>query len=146
MTYARFWPRFAAHLIDFILINAVEYGLEWAISTPLGVSAFAEQVIGVVISLILSYFYYIELPVKKGTTLGKRYFDLYVVDVNTHQLMTKKQAMLRLLGYVASYAIVGCGFIMAIFHPEKRALHDLIAGTICVKMKKEDQKEASVNS
>jgi uncharacterized RDD family membrane protein YckC len=36
------------------------------------------------------------------------------------------------LGYTVSYLIIGCGFFMAAFHPQKKALHDLLAGTVSV--------------
>ena len=136
MIYAGFWIRFGAHVIDFVLVNAIELGLEYGISLPLGLNAVAQQVIGVILSIGLCYYYYVELPQKRGTTLGKQVFGLQVIDVKTSQNFTRKQAVIRLIGYLFSYAIVGCGFLMAAFHPQKRALHDLMAGTVCVRKKK----------
>jgi len=133
MTYAGFWIRFAAHLIDFILLNLVEVGLEYGISLPLGLSAVVQQVLGVILSFGLCYFYYVVIPMRRGTTLGKQVFGIYVLDASTGGLFTKKQAVIRLFSYLLSYAIVGCGFLMAAFHPQKRALHDLIAGTVSVR-------------
>ena len=136
MIFAGFWVRLAAHLIDFILLNAVEVALEYGISLPLGLSAVAQQIIGVILSLGLCYLYYVEIPMRRGTTLGKQIFGIYVLDINTGGLFTKKQAVIRMFSYLLSYAIVGCGFLMAAFHPQKRALHDLIAGTVSVIRKK----------
>ncbi len=137
MIFAGFWIRLAAHLIDFILLNAVEVALEYGISLPLGLSAVAQQVIGVILSLGLCYLYYVEIPMRRGTTFGKQVFGIYVLDGSTGGLFTKKQAIIRMFSYLLSYALVGCGFLMAAFQPDKRALHDLIAGTVCVIRKRD---------
>lgn len=134
--YAGFWIRLIAHVIDFVLVNGVELALEYGISKPLDLSAFNQQVVGVIISIGLSYWYYCRYQVKKGTTLGKKIFDIYVIDEKTGAGLTHRQAIIRLVGYLASYAIFGCGFLMAAYHPQKRALHDLIAGTISVRKPK----------
>jgi uncharacterized RDD family membrane protein YckC len=134
--YAGFWIRFAAHLIDFVLLNLVEIALEYAISLPLGLGAVTQQVIGVILSFALCYLYYVEIPMRRGTTLGKQVFGIYVLDASTGFNFTKKQAVIRMFAYLLSYAIVGCGFLMAAFHPQKRGLHDLIAGTVSVRRKK----------
>ncbi len=136
MNYAGFWIRFVAHVIDFILLNAIELGLEYGIAGLLGLSPITQQILGVVFSLVLTYFYYCRYQVKTGTTIGKRLFSIYVVDEKTGEFMTHKQAIARTLGYLLSYVILGCGFLMVLFHPEKRGLHDLIAGTVSVRRKK----------
>ena len=136
MNYAGFWVRLGAHVIDFVLVNAIELALEYGISLPLGLSSVAQQVVGVILSLSLCYYYYVELPQKRGTTIGKQIFGIQVIDIKTGQNFTRKQAIIRLFGYLFSYAIVGCGFLMAAFHPQKRTLHDLMAGTVCIRKKK----------
>jgi uncharacterized RDD family membrane protein YckC len=120
------------------LLNAVEIALEYGISLPLGLSAVTQQVIGVILSLGLCYVYYVEIPMRRKTTIGKKIFGIYVLDARTGNLFTRKQAIIRLCSYLLSYAIVGCGFLMAAFHPQKRALHDLIAGTVSVRRTKEE--------
>jgi uncharacterized RDD family membrane protein YckC len=139
MKYAGFWLRFLAHLIDFILLNAVEVGLEYAISLPLGLSAVVQQAIGVILSLGLCYFYYVSIPMKHGTTLGKKIFGIYVLDARTGFVFTRNQAIIRMFAYLLSYATLGCGFLMVAFHPQKRGLHDLLARTVSVKFKKDEE-------
>jgi uncharacterized RDD family membrane protein YckC len=39
------------------------------------------------------------------------------------------RAILRELGYIVSLLTFGIGYLMAGIRPDKRALHDLIAGT-----------------
>ena len=136
MNYAGFWIRCGAHLIDFAILNLVELGLEYAICTPLGVSSFAQQVIGVILSLALSWIYYIEIPLRRGTTIAKQFFGIYVIDQKTGELFSRKQATIRLFGYLLSYALVGCGFLMVAFNPRKQGLHDILAGTLSIRRKK----------
>ena len=138
--YAGFWIRSVAHLIDFILVNGAEFALEYGISTPLHLSAFVQQVIGVGFSIGLAYWYYCRYQVRTGTTFGKRIFGIYVVDRNTGEFLSHKQALIRLVGYIGSYLMLGCGFLMAAFHPEKRAFHDLVAGTVSVRRPKVHEK------
>lgn len=139
MKYAGFWIRTLAHLIDFTLLNVVEVGLEYAISLPLGLSAVAQQSIGVILSLGLCYFYYVSIPMKHGTTLGKKIFGIYVLDARTGLIFTRNQAIGRMFAYLLSYATIGCGFLMVAFHPQKRGLHDLLARTVSVRCKKGEE-------
>ena len=135
--YAGFWVRALAHLIDFVLVNGVELGLEYGISTPLHVSALTQQIIGVVLTLGLSYWYYCVYQVRTGTTVGKKVFRIYVINEKTGEYLSRKQAVIRLVGYIGSYLMIGCGFLMAAFHPQKKAFHDLLAGTVSIRKPKE---------
>lgn len=135
--YAGFWIRALAHLIDFITVNGVELILEYGISLPLGLSSFFQQIVGIVITLALSYWYYCRFQVLAGTTLGKNCFGIFVLndkagDPGVGGYLTHGQSVIRLFGYVGSYLMVGCGFLMAAFHPQKKAFHDLVAGTVSV--------------
>jgi uncharacterized RDD family membrane protein YckC len=146
MIYAGFWVRAVAHLIDFVLLNAVELALEYGISTPLHLSTFAQQGVGVVLFIGIWFWYYCRYQVTTGTTIGKKLFSIYVVDERTGQFLSHQQAIIRTLGYLVSYAIIGCGFLMAAFHPQKRALHDLFAGTVSVIKTKEEILQETVPS
>lgn len=134
--YAGFWIRAVAHLIDFVLVNGAELILEYGVAKPFGMSAFSQQVIGVIFSLALSYWYYCRYQVRTGTTIGKKLFGIYVLNEKTGEFLTHKQAVIRLVGYVVSYLMIGCGFLMAAFHPQKKAFHDSMAGTVSVRKKR----------
>ena len=133
MNYASFWLRSVAHLIDFILVNGLELLLEYGLKEVTDMDSFTQQMVGVGLSLIFTYWYYCRYQVRTGTTFGKRIFGIYVVDEKTGQNMTHKQAVIRMCGYVVSYVVIGCGFLMAAFHPQRKALHDLFAGTVSIK-------------
>lgn len=148
--YAGFWVRFLAHLIDFILTNGVELVLEYGLLTLVygirkfvlqhaevtfnqAIPAIPLQVFSVILSLYLLYYYYVKVQTRYHGTLGKRMLKIQVLDAATMAPMSEKQAWLRLLGYFPSYLVLGCGFLMAAFSKEKRALHDVIANTVCIK-------------
>jgi len=144
MKYAGFWPRSVAHLIDFVLVNGLELGLEYFFSVVTDMSSFTQQIVGVVLSLAFTYWYYCRYQVRTGTTFGKRLFSIYVIDEKTGQFLSHRQAVIRMFGYVASYLLIGCGFLMAAFHPQHKTLHDLFAGTVSVSRKKRKSVEVAV--
>lgn len=137
MKYAGFWIRSVAFLIDFVLVNGFEQIVQYLIAAVFGLSAFNEQVVGALFSIAITYYYYCRYQVRTGTTIGKKLFNIYVISVKTGQNLTHRQAVVRLLGYVFSTIIMGCGFLMAAFHPQRRTLHDLMAGTVCIRKPKE---------
>jgi uncharacterized RDD family membrane protein YckC len=63
-----------------------------------------------------------------GQTIGKLIVGVRVV-VGNGELPPLGTAFLRHLAYFASAAIFALGFVMAALRADKRALHDLIAGT-----------------
>ena len=79
---------------------------------------------------ILSFVYFSMLTYQYQTTLGKKWLGIYVVSLRSPEgELSFEQSVVRYLSYGLSYLTFGLGFVMAAFHPEKRALHDLIAGT-----------------
>jgi|GEM_PF-2664950 len=136
MNFAGFWIRFLAHWVDFVFWNALEYALETAITQGMHLSPIAEQGVGVFLTLLIAYLYYVEVPIRYGTTPGKRIFRIRVWRQSGLGAPGRKQLLLRLVGYVFSYATLGCGFLMVMFHPQKLGLHDLIAGTASLRGKK----------
>lgn len=82
---------------------------------------------------VISFVYFSWFTYKFQTTIGKRCFNVYVVSSSGDvQGLTLQQSVVRYLSYGLSYLLGGVGFMMVVFHPEKRALHDLISRTRCV--------------
>lgn len=134
--YAGFWIRAIALLIDFTLLNVVGLIPQFILAQVFGLSPFYEQVVGELISLVILVWYYCFFLVRTGSTLGKRLFSIEVVSESTGLTLTRKQAVIRMFSYIPSLAILGCGFLMAAFHPQKKTLHDVFAGTVCIRKKK----------
>jgi len=68
----------------------------------------------------------------RGATPGKKFVHIRVVDAKTFKDITNKQAITRSLGYIPSALLFGIGFFMVAFRKDKRALHDLLAGTTVI--------------
>jgi len=68
----------------------------------------------------------------RGATPGKKFVHIKIVDSKTHQDIDNKQAITRSLGYIISTLLFLIGFFMVAFRADKRALHDLLAGTIVI--------------
>jgi uncharacterized RDD family membrane protein YckC len=141
--FAGFWIRALAHLIDFIIWNLIELTIEYGITLPLHLSAVWQQVVSVLATLVIPYLYYVEWPLWKGATIGKGILGIQVVDSETGNPMTRKQSIGRLYAYLVSYAILGCGFLMVAFHPQKRGLHEWISGTHSIRTRRSPITSAS---
>ena len=68
-----------------------------------------------------------------GRTFGMRLFSLEVVDIEGESYPTLHQAAVSSCLYLLSLALGGIGFLTLLTNPEKRAVHDLVSGTIVIK-------------
>lgn len=144
MRYAGFWIRVTAEVIDStilaiasVVIELMIFGVAfWVIADPedlqqLGNPVFT-QLLNLVVYSVISIPYYTWWHYRNGTTPGKVKLKIHVVNAKDHGKITFQQALVRTLAYALSYIPLGAGFIMAGIHPEKRALHDLLAGTVSI--------------
>jgi uncharacterized RDD family membrane protein YckC len=74
----------------------------------------------------------------KGTTPGKKFVGVRIVDAKTLQDISNIQAITRSIGYIASSLPLGIGFLMIAFRKDKRGLHDLLADTLVIVDKNEN--------
>lgn len=82
--------------------------------------------------LPLRLLYNVGFHAGTGATPGKMLFGLRVVRVDGSPI-TFQRALLRFFAELASIAAFGFGYFMAAMHPERRTLHDLVAGTRVVR-------------
>ncbi len=68
-----------------------------------------------------------------GKTLGMRLFSLELVDAEENEYPTIHQAAVSSSLYILSMALGGLGFVSVFFNEERRAVHDLLSGTIIVR-------------
>lgn len=73
--------------------------------------------------------------VKFATTPGKLLFGLRVVDAQTFEKMTLKQATKRFFSFILSVAPLFLGFLWSNFNKRCQTWHDKIAGTVVVMSK-----------
>lgn len=68
-----------------------------------------------------------------GKTMGMRLFSLELVDAVENEYPTLQQAAVNSCIFLVSLAFAGAGFLTVFFNEERRALHDLLSGTILVR-------------
>ena len=68
-----------------------------------------------------------------GRTLGKWLAGLRIERKDGEPLSFGRALVRHLVGYPLTLLTLGAGFLLAAFHPQGRALHDLLAGTVVVR-------------
>ncbi|MBA8757750.1 RDD family protein [Wolbachia pipientis] len=88
-----------------------------------------------IVQFIMLFCYVIYMWVKFATTPGKLLFGLRVVDAQTFEKMTLKQATKRFFSFILSVAPLFLGFLWSNFNKRCQTWHDKIAGTVVVTSK-----------
>ncbi len=123
VAYAGFWLRFAAAIIDGIILIIIRHILAWLVSLELAL----------ILSGIIGWFYFALLESSdKQATLGKSIMGIIVTDLEGNKISFGK-ATARYWAKLLSALILFIGFIMAGFTEKKQALHDIIAGTLVIR-------------
>lgn len=134
---AGFWIRAVAALIDFGVFFLVQVSLGYVAAAAIGpdvedLPAFLPLVWAFTILFAGGYATVLHGGVG-GQTLGKMLVGVAVTGVEDGPL-SSGAAVLRFIGYFASLATLGLGFAMAGLRRDKRALHDLLAGSRVVRV------------
>lgn len=136
--YAGFWIRFAAVLIDSVILSVVNVTLSmtvlaWAVASgdPNMTAAAGALVYLVGVAIGVSYEGY--FLVNKGATLGKMALGLRVIRTSGAPI-TWGLAIGRYFGKIVSAMILLIGYLMVAWDPEKRALHDRMCDTRVIKV------------
>jgi uncharacterized RDD family membrane protein YckC len=156
LTYAGFWLRFAAHILDnlivslpfvvvwfMIVVAVVGLGVFTQVSsagTESGkpAAAFIITIVLLYLSLIVGriilvwlYHAFLESGPHQSTW-GKRIMGLKVTSI-TGQRISFKHATGRYFSTIITGMTMGIGYLMVAFTERKQALHDMIAGTLVVR-------------
>ncbi len=155
-TYAGFWLRFVAYIIDYIIVYVAQSFVLVPIFAAMGIGLAttpglfegdmsSEDMVTMIIAIISAasvaaligfaiqvlYFSIMESS-KQQATVGKMALGLKVTDAEGGKLDFGK-ALLRNLCKIISSLILMVGYIMAGFTEKKQGLHDIIANTLVVK-------------
>ena len=149
--YAGFWKRVVADIIDSVVLNGVSllvalmilgcfywvgifFGKAGGAARSLfdDFSAFYIQILLGSLRIVSSLIYYTWGTYRFGTTLGKRCFHIYVVNVSDGSKITLEQSFIRYVGYALSAIPLYAGYLMVALESKKRGLHDLLAGTVSI--------------
>ena len=148
VTYAGFWKRFAAYLIDKIILGTGAaiiivpfvflFGISmWSVSEeseyePGFLFAFLSAYFMLICALVISdWLYFALIESKKGATLGKMVLNIQVTDMDGNQISFGR-ATGRYFGKILSGLTLCIGYIIAGFSQQKQALHDILAKTLVV--------------
>jgi len=138
--YAGFWLRFAAYLIDAIILSLVFAPLGFVLGIVLGATGNAQDPDLMLASnglinagsIVAGWLYssLLESSSWQGT-VGKKLCGLRVTDMDGYQISFGK-ATGRYFGKILSSLICLVGFFMVAFTEKHQGLHDLLAGTLVV--------------
>lgn len=132
--YAPLVPRFMAGVIDLFVSAAGAIGLLAAFGFVQAAGAELQSLLLVLGAIGGVLFAYLTASVMlTGTTLGLRFFRMYVVTAEEGDAPSVLQTILNSTVYVLSLALAGIGLLTIFLSTEKRALHDIAAGTVVIQ-------------
>ena len=125
---AGFWIRFAAIIIDSILLGIVQA----AIAAILSLTTNGRSGLSVLLGLIYYVYFWSNSSLWPGQTVGDKLLNIRVIKTDGSDLELGS-AVLRYVGLFISVLVIFIGVIWAAFDPNKQGWHDKIAGTYVVK-------------
>jgi uncharacterized RDD family membrane protein YckC len=126
--YAGFWRRFAAYIIDAILLSIVLVPLALVFRDP-----DQQTTISSPLSTAIGWLYFALMESSgRQATLGKMALGIVVTDLEGNRIGFGR-ATGRYFAKILSALILFIGFIMIAFTQKKQGLHDMIASTLVVK-------------
>lgn len=139
LSYAGFWPRFGAQLLDGLLVGVPAYAIFVAVIMYVAAEVQRGGKVGPVV--ILAYVPLYAFPIlyealmlslKNGQTVGKLALRLRVVRPDGSRI-TIAQAWARAVMRLILGCLLIVDYIPYFFTEEKTTLHDLVAGTRVVE-------------
>lgn len=127
-SYAGFWIRVVAALIDAVVLFVIQFTLSLFL-IGLGDEGIATNLVSILIGLM--YAAGLESSNWQGT-LGKKILGLKVCDEHGDRISFGRAAG-RHFGKVLSGCLLFIGFLMVAFSERKQGLHDYIAKTLVVR-------------
>ena len=127
MTYAGFWRRVGAMMVDSLIYSvliALILGPKYVDSSFWSLEGIISNSIALSLTIVL-WVRYLGTP-------GKLLLGCQVVDADSGERMTVRQAMIRYLGYFVSIFTLGVGFLWVAWDKRKQGFHDKIANTVVV--------------
>jgi uncharacterized RDD family membrane protein YckC len=150
-TYAGFWIRLVARIVDGIILSvpvAILFFIFIAIaggiaSTTNSTDQNAQAAVGIglvgawllvgLLSLVGTVVYYVYFWGTSGTTLGMRLFKLRIVDANTGGSIGIPRAIVRYLMAIVNTIACYIGWIWVAFDPRKQGWHDKVANSVVIQ-------------
>ncbi|MCK4875488.1 MAG: RDD family protein [Sulfurimonas sp.] len=132
--YAKYSYRVKAFIVDMFMIYApILYIIAYVAMS--GKDEFQSSELAPLIAISIYGLIYALLLSNFGHTPGKKAYDMKVVDARTGNTIGFFRALLRFIAFLFT-ATTLFGLILPFYRKDKKALHDLICGTIVVVEKK----------
>nr|WP_321266783.1 RDD family protein [uncultured Sulfurimonas sp.] len=132
--YARYTDRVKAFITDMFMIYApILYVTAYVIMD--GKEDFQTSELAPLLGVTIYGLIYALLLSKFGQTPGKKAYDLKVVDAKDGEPIGFFKAIFRFIAFLFT-ATTLLGLLLPFYRKDKKALHDLLAGTIEVVEKK----------
>jgi uncharacterized RDD family membrane protein YckC len=151
--YAGFWRRALAFLVDSLILWVPEFLVERAaarevllIASPL-LTFLQRQITELLVSSVASaliWWLYSTFFLSSAwqATPGKRMAGIRVADLAGHRITPGRASLRFLLSFVSGLTF-GIGYLLAAITPKKQSLHDLIAGTLVLRVEEESDDDAA---
>ena len=132
-----FWPRIGAYLIDAIILEGIYLAIWGPMTNAIPMTATGSPDFAAVMRdlgpqlrwfLLIQMSYNVFLNGQFGATLGKLVIGARIVAADGSPLGFPR-AFLRFLSTIVTQFTLGAGFLLTLIRPDRRALHDLLAGT-----------------
>lgn len=134
MSYAGFWWRFLANIVDSLILVVVQGVVLLVLAPGLLDPATGSLPAGLQVALvILDLAYVFGFWLAKQATPGKLAVGARIVDARTGGRPSAGQFGLRYVGYFLSALPLFLGFLWVAFDRRKQGWHDKIAGTVVVR-------------
>ena len=124
---ASFGTRFAAFIIDYIILSLITFVL-FLFFDPTQMSLIELLVVDVAITAPYNWYFWTR---QQGQTPGKRIMQIRVIKTNGLPL-ADADALLRVLGYYVGRMLLFVGYLWAAFDANNQAWHDKMANTYVV--------------
>ena len=135
VSYAGFWIRVVASLIDSVLLAII--------LTPIILAIYGRQYFSAVrliagpgdflLTWVLPAIAVVVFWIYRSATPGKLILGLRIVDANSGAPLGTRQSIARYLGYYVSLIPFGLGMLWVAFDPRKQGFHDKLARTVVVR-------------
>ncbi len=149
--YAGFWRRFAAVLIDTLVLLLIITPLAYFFSQGEYLPGFNPEgdiaaqlatlqldwnylLINDLLPMVLVIFFWVRF---RGTP-GKQLMSCEVVDAETLGNLSIGQSIMRYIGYFLSTLPLCLGFLWVALDKKKRGFHDLLAHTVVIRVDHDD--------
>ena len=133
--YARFVDRIKAFITDmFMIYMPIMYFITYIVLS--GKDDLQGSEIAPLIAVSLYALIYSVLLAKFGQTPGKKAYNLKIVDDKTGENINFFKALLRYMMFLLTMTTV-LGAFLPFYRKDKKALHDLVCGTLVVRIKED---------